>query len=94
MQIILKLFTYIIVIFYICTMEVIRDLKKLYTANHDNEVVIFATNLKSFVDALANIEPNARNYAYYDREFKKISVLDFVGDSGKSYKLQKVFERE
>lgn len=75
-------------------MEVIRDLKKLYTANHDNEVVIFATNLKSFVEMLAKIEPNARNYAYYDREFKKKAILDFVGDSEKTYKLQKVFERE
>jgi hypothetical protein len=75
-------------------MEVIRDLKKLYTANHDNEVVIFATNLKSFVEELAKIEPNSRNYAFYDREFKKKVVLEFIGDSGKSYKLQKVFERE
>lgn len=75
-------------------MEVIRDLKKLYTANHDNEVVIFATNLKSFVEVLANIEPNARNYAYYDREFKKNSILIFTGVSEKVYKLQKVFERE
>ena len=90
----MKLFTDIIVFFYLCAMEVIRDLKKLYTANHDNEVVIFATNLKSFVEILAKIEPNARNYAYYDREFKKVGLMDFVGDSGKSYKLQKVFERE
>lgn len=75
-------------------MDVIRDLKKLYTANVDNEVVIFATNLKSFAAALAKIEPNARNYAYYDREFKKANVLPFTGDSGKVYKLQKVFERD
>ena len=75
-------------------MDVIRDLKKLYTANVDNEVVIFATNLKSFVEMLTKIEPNARNYAYYDREFKKFSALDFVGASEKVYKLQKVFERE
>ena len=75
-------------------MEVIRDLKKLYTANHDNEVVIFATNLKSFVEAIAKIEPNCRNYAYYDREFKKSALLEFMGVSENVYKLQKVFERE
>lgn len=74
-------------------MEVIRDLKKLYTANQNNEVVVFATNLKSFVELLNNIEPNARNYAYYDREFKKVPVMDFVGESGKEYKLQEVFNR-
>ncbi len=62
-------------------------------------VLVFSMNsmfgdLKSFVEMLAKTEPNARNYAFYDREFKKNVVLDFVGVSGKSYKLQKVFERE
>lgn len=72
----------------------IQALSKLFTANHDNEVVIFATNLKTFVEALQAIEPNARNYAYYMREFEKHSVIIFIGKSEKVYKLQKVFERE
>lgn len=75
-------------------MDVIRDLKNLYTANLDNEVVIFATNLKSFVDALSKIEPTCRNYAYYDREFKKKAIIVFMPNDNKVYKLQKVFDRD
>ncbi|MBC7743729.1 MAG: hypothetical protein H7096_01355 [Flavobacterium sp.] len=69
----------------------IQSLRKLYTANHDNEVVIFATNLKSFVETLKSIEANAGNYSHYDRRFKKNSIVMFTGASGKEYKLQQVF---
>lgn len=68
----------------------IRDLRKLYTANFKNEVVMFATNLKKFVEELAKLEPNTKSKSYYDGEFKKNDVLDFVGASGKKYKLQEV----
>ena len=72
----------------------ISALRKLYTANHDNEVVLFATNLKTFVEALNALEPNSRNYAYYDRQFKKNSIVPFKGQDGKEYKLQLVFDKE
>jgi len=74
-------------------MEVLRDLKKLYTINHNNEVVGFATNLKSFVAILNELEPNARNYDYYGREFGKKNIIEFKGETGKIYNLQKVFDR-
>lgn len=73
---------------YICVM--IRDLKHLYTAVSDNEVVAFNTNLKYFVESLSNIEPEARNYQYYYREFQKGSKLLFENSVGRKYVLQKV----
>ena len=71
-----------------------KALRKLYTANLNNEVVAFGTNLKDFVAALESLEPdNVRNYQYYFREFsksKKISLL--VGE--KAYLLQEVFNAD
>lgn len=67
--------------------------RKLYTANLDNEVVVFATNLKDFVAALQLLEPSGRvgNYAYYKREFMKTSVIPLIIDDTKVYCLQEVY---
>lgn len=71
-----------------------KALRKLYTANLNNEVVAFGTNLKDFVKALEKLEPgHVRNYQYYFREFskeKKLSLL--VGE--KAYILQEVFNTD
>ncbi|RYG15254.1 MAG: hypothetical protein EOO07_15835 [Chitinophagaceae bacterium] len=69
----------------------IQALSKLYTANLDNRVVAFSTNLKDFADALARLEPNATPYHTLRRNFEKTSEIEFVGASGKEYKLQEVY---
>lgn len=68
-------------------------LRKLYTANLDNEVVVYATNLKDFVAALQLLEPSGRvgNYAYYKREFLKTSLIPLIIDDTKVYCLQEVY---
>lgn len=63
----------------------LRDLKNLYVAIANGRVVVFDTNLKDFVGKLASVEPSARNYDYYFREFKKAEVIEWNG-----YVLQKV----
>lgn len=74
----------------------IQAISKLYTANLNNEVVIFATNLKDFVNALQMLEPNAnvRNYAYYRRAFMKSSIIPLIIDDNKVYNLQEVYNRD
>ena len=68
-----------------------KALSKLYTANLNNEVVLFSTNLKEFAEALILIEPNADTYFTYRRKFEKTTLLHFVGTSGKEYQLQEVY---
>lgn len=63
----------------------LRDLKNLYVAIANGRVVVFDTNLKDFVAKLVAVEPSARNYDYYFREFKKAEVIEWNG-----YVLQKV----
>ncbi len=72
----------------------IQAISKLYTANLENRVVLFSTNLKDFAEALALLESNAEPYYTLRRKFEKSIEIDFVGNSGKVYLLQKVFERE
>lgn len=68
----------------------IRDLKSLYTLITDNRVVIFDTNLKSFVEKLNDFESDTRNYDYYYRELKKTQLIEFQNNSGRKYYLQKL----
>lgn len=68
----------------------IRDLKSLYTATIDNRVVLFDTNLKSFVESLNELEQETRNYDYYYREFKKNQLIVFQNNKGLVYHLQKL----
>jgi hypothetical protein len=69
----------------------IQAISKLYTANVDNKVVLFSTNLKEFAEALALIEPNAEPYHTLRRKFEKNSELAFIGASKKEYLLQEVY---
>jgi hypothetical protein len=69
----------------------IQAISKLYTANLENRVVIFSTNLKDFAEALATIEPNAEPYHTLRRKFEKTSEMTFKGVSGKDYLLQEVY---
>lgn len=68
----------------------IRDLKNLYTAVVDSKVVLFDTNLSSFVERLNTLYDNTRNYDYYYRQFKKESYLSFT-KGGQTIYLQKVY---
>ncbi|MGH1387514.1 hypothetical protein [Kordia sp.] len=68
----------------------IRDLKSLYVAIVDNEVVVFETNLKLFIEELGKIESEIRNYDYYYRQFKKSSKQSLVNSNSKKYYLQKI----
>lgn len=69
----------------------IRAISKLYTANLENRVVIFSTNLKEFADELALIEPNAEPYHTLRRKFEKTSEMQFIGATSKVYLLQEVY---
>ena len=73
-----------------------KALRKLYTANLNNEVAVFATNLSDFVEALRKHEPDApvRNYQYYYREFLKSSLIPLAISEGKVYTLQEVFNAD
>lgn len=68
-----------------------KALSKLYTANLNNEVVLFSTNLKEFAEALIEIEHNADTYFTYRRKFEKETALKFIGASGNEYVLQEVY---
>lgn len=68
-----------------------KALSKLYTANLNNEVVLFSTNLKEFADALIEIESNADTYFTYRRKFEAKTTLEFKGVSGNVYILQEVY---
>lgn len=69
----------------------IQALSKLYVAIHENRVEAFATNLKDFAKALAELEPNAKPYHTLRRNFDGKTELEFKGDSGKDYRLQEVY---
>ena len=69
----------------------IQAISKLYTANLENRVVLFSTNLKEFAEALASIEPNAEPYHTLRRKFEKTNEMQFVGASKKEYLLQEVY---
>jgi hypothetical protein len=68
-----------------------KALTKLYTANLDNEVVLFSTNLKEFAEALLRLESNADTYFTYRRKFEKTPLITFTGITGKEYILQEVY---
>lgn len=68
----------------------IRDLKSLYVAIKDNEVVLFETNLKKFLIEFNKIEPDCRNYDYYYREFKKMKMLHYLNKKEENYFIQKL----
>lgn len=68
----------------------LRDLKNLFVAISDNKVVVFETNLKSFIELLNSKGICQRNYQFYYREFKKLNVITTVSKDGCQYTLQKV----
>ena len=48
-----------------------KNITSFYIVNKDNVTVAFGSNLKEFYNMFKNIEPEARNYQFYYREFQK-----------------------
>lgn len=69
----------------------IQAISKLYTANIENRVILFSTNLKEFAESLVLLENNADPYHTLRRKFEKQSEIIFVGYSKKEYLLQEVY---
>ena len=69
-----------------------KALATLYVAIYDEKVVAFGTNLSKFVASLSNVEPKARNRAYYDRKFKSYTWFQEEID-GKVYSFQEVYNK-
>lgn len=68
----------------------IKEIKELYTAQTDNKVIVFSTNLKDFVISLDSVTKNLKNYMYYYREFKKTDYMEHIAADGRKFYLQKV----
>lgn len=54
-----------------------KNITSFFVANKGNVTVAFESNLKDFVRIFQNIEPEARNYQYYYRQFQKSSSFDW-----------------
>jgi len=66
-----------------------KDIKALYVAIENNEVVCFDTNLSKFHLHFSNMEPQCPSYIIFHRAFKK--GYKFTKTlSGKGYHFQKV----
>lgn len=66
-----------------------NNLKALYVAIVENEIVCFDTNLADFHAQFFKMEPSARIYQWFYREFKKTAYFK-LELSGKAYYFQKV----
>lgn len=67
-----------------------RSIGAFYVAIFNNEVVIFDTNLKNFVEQLSKIEPEAKNYDWFFRRFKKFGPYFNYSIGDKEYYFQKL----
>lgn len=67
-----------------------KDVKYLYIVIKENKVVCFDTNLKNFVEKFLVIEPEARNYDYFYRKFKRVDSFELDMNDGKEYFMQKL----
>lgn len=62
-----------------------KNITSFFVANKGNVTIAFESNLADFVKVFQNIEPKARNYQYYYREFQKSQSFDWQG-----YKFQQL----
>ncbi len=65
----------------------------LFTANLNNEVVAFASNLEDFVIVIHELLPTSQQYALHDfvQKFEDNSIILFSGSADEEYNLQEVF---
>lgn len=52
-----------------------QNITSFYVVNKENITVAYESNLADFINKFREIEPNARNYQYYYRKFKKSSTF-------------------
>ena len=62
-------------------------------ANLDNVTLVVDTSLMPFCNDLKKLEPEARDYHYFSRQFKKSNILKYE-ISDKVYTLQKISVNE
>ena len=74
-------------LFYIWCMR--SNISFVYVANLDNTTVVVDTSLMPFCNDLKKLEPEARDYHYFSRQFKKSNSISYEID-GKVYNLQKI----
>lgn len=48
-----------------------KNITAFFVVNKNNVTVAFESNLSDFVEMFQKIEPTARNYMFYYRQFKK-----------------------
>jgi len=54
-----------------------KNITSFYVANKDNITIAYESNLKDLITMFQNLEPEARNYQYYYRQFKKHSSFEW-----------------
>lgn len=54
-------------------------ISKLLVVIKNNSVVAYGTNYQELTTMLSKVEPKARNYFYYYREFKKADSFTWEG---------------
>lgn len=52
-----------------------QNITSFYVVNSKNITVAYESNLADLITMFQKIEPNARNYQYYYRQFKKESTF-------------------
>ena len=62
-----------------------KNISSFFVAIKDNKCVAYGSNLSGCVKMLSNIEPKARNYAYYYRKFQESNEIEWNG-----YFIQKI----
>lgn len=74
-------------LYYICSMN--SHITSFFVINKDNITVAHESNLSNLIKVFSNIEPNARQYMYYYRLFKKDPQFTQTID-GKEYHFQRL----
>lgn len=67
------------------------NVKRLFIAISNNEIVFIATNLKDFISGMKNIDEGVKSKTYYDNHFKKNEIFYYQNPiTGKQYTFQKI----
>ena len=66
-----------------------KRIKNLYIAVSNNRVVHADTQLKEFHRYLTGVVNGIKSLSYYEKKFKKQSVIEHTDNLGKKYYLEK-----
>lgn len=67
----------------------LQGLKALYIVIFNGRVILFETNLRSFVREFEKIEKESRNFDFFYRQFKKTTYFQ-MNFSNKEYHFQRL----